>query len=223
MSMFDKIKGLFIEEDPSAKAKPNKPSGDNKKAASKSTPIKPVDLDKIDTTGAKSDSKFVDVLMKAIEANNMDGFDYLEYKQSLQSLANMSMDEKTRYQSAFAMAKTMGANPNKLVSSAQHYMKVLQTERKKFNEALQNQRAKQVTGKEKEMSDLEKAIVTKQKQIEKLTKEIEADKKKLEGIKGNINQSAAKVESTNEQFLIAYKLVVTQIESDVQKMKDYLK
>ncbi len=218
--MFDKIKGLFIEEDKSA---PKKEAP--KVQTDTPTPVDntPVDLDSIDVSNAKTDSKFVDVLMKAIEANNLDGFDYLEYKQSLQSLSKMDMDESTQYQSAFAMAKTMGATPTKLVSSANHYLKVLNKERSKFNQALQNQKQKQITGKENEIKQLEQGIKDKKAQIEKLQKQIEASQKKLENIKGNINKSAAKVESTNEQFLVAYKLVASQIESDIKNMQQYLK
>ena len=62
----------------------------------------------------------------------MEGFDYLEYKQSLQSLEKMNMDNQTRYQSAFAMAQTMGAKAKNLIDSAQYYLKVMQKGRKQI-------------------------------------------------------------------------------------------
>ena len=51
------------------------------------------------------DQKFIDVLMKAIEQNNKEGMDYLEFKNSLQSLSKLAMDEATRFKSAFIMGK----------------------------------------------------------------------------------------------------------------------
>ncbi len=223
MSMFDKIKGLFFEEDPNAKKSTPQPEATKQSAPSKSTSSTPPAQVKIDLSNKKVDGKFVDVLMKAIEANNLDGFDYLEYKQSLQSLSKMEMNEQTKYQSAFAMAKTMGATPSKLIQSADHYLKVLQQEQSKFNQALKNQKDRQITGKEQEIKDSEALILKKQKQIETLKSEIEQHKKSLEKIKGGIHQAASKVEATNRNFQVAYQLVVGQIEKDVKNMKSYLK
>ena len=223
MSMFNKIKGLFYEEDPNAKKSSSQSNATNQSAPKKSSSSASQPKVKIDLSNEKADGKFVDVLMKAIEANNLDGFDYLEYKQSLQSLAKMEMNEQTKYQSAFAMAKTMGATPAKLVKSAGHYLTVLQKEQTKFNQALKNQKDRQITGKEQEIKDFESTIIKKQKQIETLKAEIEQHKKSLEKIKSGINQATSKVESTNRQFQVAYQLVVGQIEKDVENMKAFLK
>ena len=93
----------------------------------------------------KSSPKFTNILLQAMEANNLDGFDYLEYKQSLHNLAKMPMDEQTRYQSAFAAASTMGATPAKLVKTAHFYLDVLKKEEAKFAQALANQKDKQLS------------------------------------------------------------------------------
>lgn len=224
--MLKKLKSLFILEDENDNEK--KTSAEESKPAtssSKSTSIPSIEVDfgKPKKLSGAPDSKFVDVLLKAVESNNLDGFDYLEYKSSLQSLTKMDMDEATKYQSAFAMAKTMGATPAKLLESAKHYIQVLVTEETKFKDALQNQRAKQVTGRESQIKDLESQIVSKQNRIEQLKKEIEADKSNLEKIKSEINQSAAKVETTNDKFMHAYNTVRNQILKDVENMKTYLK
>lgn len=76
-------------------------------------------------TNAQSDPKFVELLLKAIESNNIEGFDYLEYKNSLRSIENVIPDEGVRFKSAFEMAKTMGMTKAKLVESANHYLGVL--------------------------------------------------------------------------------------------------
>ena len=226
--MLKKLKALFVVEDESDKIKEENVKTNHKnqqKASSESsTPSKDVKLEipvPSDPQG-KPDPKFVDVLLKAIEKNNLDGFDYLEYKQALQSLQNMNMDEGTRYKSAFAMAKTMGATPKKLMSSANHYLKVLQDEEKKFREALVNQKTKQIKGREQKITSVESSLKQKKAQIEKLTKEIEDSEKELKSIKDQINKSAAKVESTNERFRLAYNLVIGQIKEDMTKMKSHL-
>ncbi len=226
MSMLKKLKSLFIEEDENDKKGQTSSKKEDQPEKEVVKPEEPTlsmeDIEVPENITGKPDPKFIDILLKAIEKNNMEGFDYLEYKQSLQSLQKMDMDEETRYKSAFAMAKTMGATPKSLLSSAQNYVSILKKEEGKFKDALNNQRNKQIKGRETKIKQLESVVAEKLKTIEKLNKEIEANKKKLEEIKGQINKSAAKVESTNESFNLAYNIVLKQILDDVNRMKSYL-
>ncbi len=218
--MFDKLKKLFVIEDENAQKAIIK-------EVSKDTPT-PTSVPSIKTSvdyqtpTGKADPKFIDILLKAIEKNNLEGFDYLEYKSSLQGLDNMNMDESTRYKSAFVMAKTMGVTPEKLMNSAKHYVAVLNKEEHKFIDALKNQRHRQVVGKEDELKQLAQDVETKKSQINKLQAEIEATEKTYDTIKDNINMAAAKVEKTNDHFMHAYKVVLGQIMTDVENMKKYL-
>jgi len=231
--MLKKLKSLFIVEDESAAKSapaksPAKPAKAKAKPKTNTGMVEPVrkpnqspTAPKVQNTG-KADPKFVDVLLKAIEANNIDGFDYLEFKQSLQSMSNLDMDEKTKYQSAFAMAKTMGATPTKLVSSAKHYVNILRKEESKFSDALKNQRQRQVQDRENGIKQLENSIVEKQKQIKQLEAQIEDHKKQLAEKRETINTAVAKVENTKNGFVNAYNKVMGQIEADIQKMNQYI-
>ena len=128
-SVWKNIKSVFVVEDEELVKKAS-----NTKANQKTVPNKQSAVVQESSKGSpgKVTSKFVNVLLGAMEQANLDGFDYLEYKQSLNSLAKMPMDVKTRFQSAFAMAQTMGANPKKLMDSALHYINVLKKEEVKF-------------------------------------------------------------------------------------------
>jgi len=118
--MFKNLKSLFIVED-GTPTKP-KPSPAKKKSA-KSTKKEGKPVDKAgDSTAEKHippppprtdgsgqvTEKFTTMLLKAIEANNIDGFDYIEFKEAIQGTEGMGMSEEMRYKSAFAVAKTMG-------------------------------------------------------------------------------------------------------------------
>ena len=230
MGFADKLKSLFIVEEAgsakkaSAKSTTKKATG--KKTAPKSTPTPAKEV--VPTVAnepqpGKPTTKFMEIFFGAMEKHNLDGFDYLEFKQSLKSLEKMPMDEQTRYQSAFAMAKTMGATPQKLVDAAAHYLKVLLHEEKKFEQALENQRARQIGGREKQIKDLEVGIQQKAQHIKKLTQEIEQSQKQLAGIKSEISGAVSKVETTKNNFIASYNVVVSQIQSDVENMKKYLK
>lgn len=227
--MFDKLKKLFVIEDESKESK-DKTSENTEAVETPATSAPAEEVAEVEATVAeyntpsgKADPKFINILLKAIEKNNLEGFDYLEYKSSLQGLDNMDMDEETRYKSAFVMAKTMGVTPAKLMQSAKHYVGILNNEEKKFLDALKNQRAKQVTGKEDELKQLKAEVERKKKRIAELQKEIEQTEKQYNTVKGSINKNAAKVEATNDAFMNAYKIVLGQIMTDVDNMKKYLK
>jgi uncharacterized coiled-coil DUF342 family protein len=222
--MFKNLKSIFIEEDEESgkKGTPTPPPQKREPADDSPPPQAKVHESKEGEPGRVT-QKFTEILLRAMEANNLDGFDYLEFKQSLKSLEKMPMDEQTRFQSAFAMAQTLGATPEKLVQTAQHYIQVLQKEENKFEEALTNQRTKQIGSKTQEISKLEENIKAKAAQIKKLTQEIEANQKRSEALKTEIKEATQKVDSTKNNFIASYNALIEKISGDIEKMGKYLK
>jgi predicted RNase H-like nuclease (RuvC/YqgF family) len=221
--MLKNLKSLFIIEDEEDKGKGK--SKENASVAKKATPSEstPVKSESKEGAPGKVTNKFMDVLFAAMEKSNIEGFDYLEYKQSLRSLSKMPMDEQTRYQSAFAMASTMGADMQKLVETAQHYLKVLGTEETKFEQALANQKNQQIGKKKEQIESTEAIIQQKSAQIKKLTQEIEQHRKKTETLQKEISEATVKVESTKNNFIASYNALVSQIQQDIENIKKYLK
>ena len=52
--------------------------------------------------------KFSVALVKALKSSAQPGFDYLKFKQSVKTMADMNMDTETSFKSAFATASTHG-------------------------------------------------------------------------------------------------------------------
>lgn len=225
--MFKKLKSLFIIEEEttntgSASASPEEKTADDPKANAADVKFEKPSFDKANPPKGKLDEKFVDRLLGAIDDNNLDGFDYLEYKQALQNLKNVEMDEATKYRSALAVAKTMGANKKVLESSALHYLKVLEKEEHKFVEAYKNQIQKQVNARSNQSQKLEQSIEAKKKKIEQLKKEIEADTKKLKESQSTIEAARKKVDQKKDGFYRAYHVVTEQIRTDLDKIARFL-
>lgn len=217
-----KMKSLFIVEEPGVPGQEiNTSDQGGSQQQNSNTPAANTPLP-TPSSGEVSD-KFMEVLFSAMQQNNLDGFDYLEYKQSLQSLSKMQMDEQTRFQSAFAMAQTMGVTVPKLLDSASHYIQILQQENQKFNDALSKQRSQQIGNREEQITQLDKAIQSKTEQIQSLTQEIEQNRKQMEQLKQEIAQSTVKVESTKNDFLATYTNLVNQINTDISNIKTFLK
>lgn len=227
--MLKKLKNIFVVEDETFVEEqtkgeaPAKAASDNK-AAPKPANVPKSRVDKATPNAAvKPDRKFVDLLLKAIEDNNLEGFDYLEFKQSVQSLTKVESDEAKRYQSAFAMAGAMGLTKSNLFSSAKHYAGILDAEEKKFAEAFNGQRQKQINERETKGKQLEQSIKDKEAQIKKLQADIEKEKKQLSNIESDISKAMAKVEATKEGFYSAYHMVLKQIKDDLDKITNYIK
>lgn len=212
-----KLKGVFVVDDGSHTEE--KPQPEPAKATPVVTATRTVSAS---VTGNVSE-KFTDILLQAMERNNQEGFDYIEYKRSLQTLEKMPMDEKTRYFSAFAAAQSMGISQQKLIESAGFYLNILQVEQKQFNAATNGQREKQVGGKENAIKSLEKFIQEKGELIAKLTQEIQQHQTEMEAMKTEIQEAVLKIETTMQDFNASYTNLETQINTDVEKMKTYLK
>jgi predicted RNase H-like nuclease (RuvC/YqgF family) len=215
---FKSIKSLFIVEDPNA---PKQAEAAAQPVAQPEAPsAQPIPTS---TRPGEVNLKFVEVLSRAMEAANLPGVDYLEYRQSLKSLEKMPMEEQVRYQSAFAMAQAMGATPAKLIESAGHYMNVLKTEQAKFDEALRNQTAERIGNRQEMLKNLDATLKQKAEQIKKLTQEMEQHRAEMEKLDLEIREASGKVEATKQDFLASHQALAAQINADVENMKRFLK
>jgi hypothetical protein len=214
-----KFKSVFIVEEPQAAAAPAAQA--EQKPAQQPEQQAPVPQPAAPATGAVTD-KFMAILSSAIEKGNPPGFDYFEFRQSLQNLSKMPMDEATRFKSAYAMAQTMGVTQQGLLQSARQYLQVLGAEQSKFNEAHAQQRAKMIGGREDEIKNLDEAIQQKSAQIKQLTQQIEEHRQRSEQVRGEINESTLKIETTKADFEATFALVAGQIQDDAAKIQQYL-
>lgn len=220
--MLKNLKSIFIVEEPSSQAAPAakaKPAP----AAAKPAPAPAAPTPVGDTQPGKITPKFTDILLAAMEKVNIEGFDYLEYKKSLQSLQKMNMDEATAFQSAYVMAQTMGTTPAHLAQTAGHYLQALKSEEEKFNQALVSQREARVGAKLEEQKQLQAGIKDKSERIRQLQAEIAQHQASLTQLDSEIQQATHTIEQTKNDFFASYQNLMGQIQADVEKMQRYLK
>lgn len=220
--MLKNLKSLFIIEEEEDKPKKAPAKQQPKKQEAKPTPSSNTPKPTATRAGKASD-KFISALLDAMAKANLEGFDYFEYKKSLQSLQKMNMDEATAYQSAYAMAQTMGASPEHLLKSAQHYLNVLEKEEKKFESALANQQEKRIGSQRAAQKKLQQSIQDKEAMIQKLQKEIEAHKNDLNQIETGLQDAVNHIENTKNDFIASYQHLSSQINADMENMKKHLK
>ncbi len=173
-------------------------------------------------TNSQSDEKSLEFLTAALEKNNLPGFDYLEFKQSLAALFEMKLDEITAFKSSFATASMMGLTKLKLLESGEHYRGVLRREKEQFDTALAGQTKQRVEDKATEVAALKQEITNFKKQIEDLENKILTAQKTIDGADETIKSEKEKIEKSRSNFENTYQSVLNQIEKDLENINKYL-
>lgn len=179
-------------------------------------------LNQIFNVGGDVDQKSLDFLTRALDRSNLAGFDYLEFKQSLNSLKKMNMDDETAIKSAFATAATVGLTKDKLVQTARHYQQVIDKEKSQFDEALQNQVRDKIAGKKGEVDRLKKLIEESNKKIAQIQDEIKKAQGTIDNADQDIKEAQNKIDSTKTNFETTYQGILGVIAEDIDKINKYL-
>lgn len=164
-----------------------------------------------------------EALLKALESANLEGYDYLEFRNSLKSLETVISDEATRYKSAYAAVLPMGVSGEKLITTAKHYIDILKSEEKKFLYALGLKSDNDVTGSEKRLVQIDEEIRIKAEEIAKLNEEIQKLKNDKNALTGSIDENKRKIENSKNSFYSAYSQVLSGIEDDINKITTHIK
>jgi uncharacterized coiled-coil protein SlyX len=226
--MLKSLKSLFIVDDSDGKEVTPEKKKESKKESKEEKPKetivnKPLRSSTTTSTIGTVDKAIMEKLLGAIEKNNLEGFDYLEFKKALKALEKIPMDEATKYRSTFATASTMGVTLGKLVDSTNHYVKVLDNENAVFLKAFEGQISSKVGDKEKEILQFEAIIKEKSERIKQLTEEITKHQNQITDLRQVVDESKMKIDKTKNDFKMSYLHLRTQLEQDIQKMKQYLK
>lgn len=222
--MFKKLKSLFVIEEGTPGQEEKQQVREEGPVTKKASPAfqRPAPISVENAKGGHVQDKFLEVLFGALQSSNQEGFDYLEFKDFLKSLANVPMDDSTRFKSAFATAQTMGATKENILSSARNYMDLLAREENKFQEALNGQRDKNLTGKQNDIKKLEQTIQDKQAEMERLKNDIENHRKQIGTLEGEINNASDKLGQTANDFAATYQALLGQIQDDVKNIETHL-
>jgi len=179
-------------------------------------------LNQIFSINGEIDQKSLDFLTRALDRSNLQGFDYLEFKQSLNSLKKMNMDDETAIKSAFATASTVGLTKDKLVQTARHYQQIIDKEKAQFDEALQNQVREKIAGKKAEVDRLKKQIEASTKKIAEIEAGIKKSQSTIDNADQDIKEAQDKIDTTKSNFENTYQSILGVIAADIDRFNQYL-
>lgn len=164
--------------------------------------------------GASLDEKSLGYLCKALERNNQNGFDYLEFKLALHQLEKMEITGELAIKSAFATASAMGVDKGQVLSSIDRYIKVLQQERTDFDSALESAMKRKIEARKKDIATLEQKIADFRKEIAGIEHAIAEGEKRMKSAAEEIESATGELERAEKTFRETYDQVIHSIEKD---------
>lgn len=168
------------------------------------------------------DEKMSDFLSKAIEDSNIPGFDYIEFRNSLASMANTQLQEQQKYIAVFATASTMGLTKEKLINSIDHYQGILDSKKKEFKDHSEQMIANEVTKREELKAIKEAEIQELLKQIQDAQTSIAAKQQEVLDINTEIGRERLNIQQTNASFEVTYNFISSKLQNDKQKIETYI-
>jgi len=223
-SVFVDIEGEEPKQEPEAKeaetasAAPAAPAAP---AAAAPTPA-PASTVPTPTLPGTVNEEMVEFLSAAIEAADLPGFDYIEFRDSLAKMAKVPLAEAQKYQAVFATAQAMGLTKEKLIESIVHYQGVLENKKTEFMAHVEDMIAKEVTHREQIKAQKEAEIVALTEQIQQATASINEKQQEIGAISGEIFEANQNIQNTAASFEATYSFVAGKLEEDKGKIDTYL-
>ena len=174
---------------------------------------------------AEVDRKFVQHFVELLEKANLPGPDYFEYKQALRSMEGLGLGEEKQFQAAWASFKAMGGITDNAIlkTSADQYLSILGKDRESFLKDVERAIKERVGSLNDELKKLEDNNNAYIQEIANLQKKIDDNKNRLGQISGEISEQSAKINANKDSFEVTYQSFVSQINSDLSKINQYLK
>lgn len=172
--------------------------------------------------GPDYDKKSADFLSSAIAKNSTDGFDYMKFKEAVNAMTDLDLEEVTAFKSAFATAKTIGMTKSALVSSAKHYLSVLMKEKSQFDAALNNRVKERIAAKKDEVLKLQQRIEEMKQKISELQKRIEDHQAKIGTAGDSVEKEKQKIRETQDKFETTFNAFVKVISEDIERLNQHI-
>ena len=124
-------------------------------------------------------------------------------------------DETARYAAAFAGLSVQGLDKQKLLSTAEQYIRLLETDSANFLSTVDTALKEKVHQKKSEVQE-------KSKRIEQLSQEIQALQEKLLSLQQEINENEEKIETSTGGYKMASEQMKKRIFTDIEKIKRFI-
>jgi hypothetical protein len=160
------------------------------------------------------DAKFSEHFNRLFADANLPGPDYYEFFKMTDAM-HIIKDEAARYSAAFAGLQAQGLDKQKLLSSAQEYLKILDADAAAFHNTVDQALLDKVQNKKKEMDQV-------QERIQKLSQEIVSLQQQIGVLTKEIAENEAKIESNSSGYETALTISRNKLLQDIEKIKQHI-
>lgn len=168
------------------------------------------------------DSRYESQLREAIKDADQPGPDYLEFSMAVKELEKTGMDRTTAIKTTFTILKSSGLTKEKLLSSASHYLGIINTEEQHFKESILAASNNKLEIPKKEVQELIKQNIELQTQIGKLQDQINKNKSDLEVKNQEMASSEIKIKTNTQKFNNTIEFIRGEINSFTENIKTNL-
>ncbi len=189
---------------------------DDEKKESKPTTIQsPVyEAVPVAETPHQADNKFKQYFDKLFRESNIPGPDYFEFTKMTDAMQSIP-DERARFAAAYAGLTVQGLDKQKLLSTAEQYIKLLESDAANFLSTVETALKEKVHQKKVEAED-------KNKRILQLSQEIQVLQEQVLALQQEINENEDKIEASTGGYKIASEQMKQRISTDIQKIKQFI-
>lgn len=174
------------------------------------------------TFTAGVNAEMLAILNKAVDDANIEGFDYLEFREALAGYADLPMTEQQKYEAVYRTIKVMGVTLDKLLGSIDHYLAVLVQQHNAFIANVDNAVKEQVESKITDIAKDEQTIANALAEINRLNELVVKTQQDVLGKKNEVAQNQQQIEMTRSSFETTYSVVVGKLNEDKTKMTTFL-
>lgn len=171
------------------------------------------------------DKNFSDALEKIISDNNIEGIDYLEFKQALKGMAGVAgLNEATSFQSVFNTLKVGYPSLSKktLISAIDFYVSVLRKEEETFNSEMQVSLEKEVSSRRNEAENLNQENAELVQKIQEINQKISENQQRAIQLNSEASSSEANINQTNKNFIATLTHLISNLEVDKNKIEQLI-
>lgn len=162
------------------------------------------------------------MLMAAIEEANLPGFDYLEFRDAVNKMANTGMTESNKFLAIFTTASSMGLTRETLLASIDHYVSVINEKREGFMAHVADLMATEVDGRHEQAAKLDEEIASAAEEIAALNQKIQESQHAKINLQNEANTEKMNIENTRASFEATFNMVLNKLESDRTSIMNYI-
>jgi len=168
------------------------------------------------------DDKFIKHFETILADANVPGPDYYEFKQAINNMAALSLDEATKYKVAFATLSTQGLTKDKITSTLNEYIKLINDDKATFDANVAEKITADIASRDNNIKINEDLNLQYAHQIDELSKKINENNQVINTLRTEQAEIKNKINNSISNYTASQNKFLTDLTNDVQKINTYL-